>query len=189
MMLQWERVGGGTEMRDQLVLVDGYNVIRRSPQLASAERRSLQHGRDALVTMLAARYAARTVDLTVVFDGADVRESRTVHLGISIVYSATGCTADECIVRLAAEAEARGQRVTVATDDEGIRAALGGLAPKTTHQSATALNQHLHAPDRYRQKGYQHRTAMKRILAEDEEPPDPKVRQSGNPRRAPRKRR
>jgi predicted RNA-binding protein with PIN domain len=176
-------------MHEHLVLVDGYNVIRRSPQLAAAERRSLQHGRDALVTLLAARYAKRTVDLTVVFDGAESRESRSVHLGISIVYSAADCTADDCIVRLACEAEARGQRVTVATDDAGIRAVLGGIAPTTTHQSATQLNQQIHAPDRYRQKGHQHRMAMKQILANDAEPPDPQSRQSGNPRRAPRKRR
>ncbi len=176
-------------MREHLVLVDGYNVIRRSPQLAPMERRSLQHGRDALVTLLAARYAARTVDLVVVFDGAEPGETRTAHLGISIVFSAAGCTADDCIVRLTCEAEARGQRVTVATDDAGLRAVLGGIAPATGHQSAAHLNQQIHAPDRYREKGYQHRTAIKRILAEDAEPPDPKARQSGNPRRAPRKRR
>ncbi|MBA3825852.1 MAG: NYN domain-containing protein [Ktedonobacterales bacterium] len=176
-------------MHEHMVLVDGYNVIRRSPQLAQAERRSLQHGRDALVTLLAARNTKRNVDLTVVFDGDQKSETRTVHLGISIVYSAAGCTADECIIRLACDAEARGQRVTVATDDAGIRAALGSFAPTTMHQSATQLNQQIHAPDRYRQKGYQHRMAMKQILATDAEPPDPKTRQSGNPRRAPRKRR
>ena len=176
-------------MHDLLVLVDGYNVIRRSAQLVQVERRSLQHGRDALVTLLAARYAARTVDLTVVFDGAEERETRTVHMGISIVYSAAGCTADDCIVRRVREAEARGQRVTVATDDNGIRAALGNTLPTTQHQSAKQLNQQLHAPDRYRQKQFQHRTAIQHILAKDAEPPDPNVRKSGNSRRAPRKRR
>jgi predicted RNA-binding protein with PIN domain len=176
-------------MHEHVVLVDGYNVIRRSEQLRRAEARSLQHGRDALVTLLAARYAARTAELVVVFDGADARETRTAHLGISIVYSAAGCTADDCIVRLAREAEACGQRVTVATDDDGLRAALGTLAPKTGHQRATELNAQLHAPDRYQAKAHRHRAVIKAQLAADAEPPDPRTRQSGNPRRAPRKRR
>ena len=171
------------------MLVDGYNVIRRSPQLARAEQRSLQHGRDALVTLLAARYAKRAAEITVVFDGAEGRETRTAHLGISIVYSAAGCTADDCIVRLTAEAVQRGQRVTVATDDAGIRAALGSVAPTAQHQSATQLNEHLHAADHYRQKQYRHRAAIKQSLAADSEPPDRASRQKGNARRAPRKRR
>src|SRR5215470_10216179 len=52
-------------------LVDGYNVIRRAPKLASRERESLEAGRRALCALLAdvARYSPDT--FTVVFDGAE----------------------------------------------------------------------------------------------------------------------
>jgi predicted RNA-binding protein with PIN domain len=178
-------------MTDHLILIDGYNVIRRSPQLAQAEKRSLQHGRDALITLLAARYSGRAAVIVVVFDGAEEREMRNAHLGISIVYSAAGVTADECILRLACEAEARGQHVTVATDDAGIRAALGGLVPTAQPQSAAHVNHTLYAPDRTREKQYRHRAAIKQILTADTDaaPFDPRRPKRGNPRKAPRKKR
>jgi predicted RNA-binding protein with PIN domain len=172
-------------MHEHMVLIDGYNVIRRSPQLAREERRSLQHGRDALITLLAARYGTRAVEIVVVFDGADLRETRSAHLGISIVYSAAGCTADACILRLAAEAQARGQRVTVATDDAGIRLALGSIVPSATHQSAARTSQDLYAADRTRTKQYRHRAAIRQILAadEDDDPPHASRRRKGRGRK------
>jgi predicted RNA-binding protein with PIN domain len=163
-------------MHEHIVLIDGYNVIRRAPQLAREERKSLQHGRDALITLLAARYGTRAAEIVVVFDGADVRETRTAHLSISIVYSAAGCTADACILRLAAEAQARGQRVTVATDDAGIRVALGSIVPSATHQSVAHTSQDLYAADRTRTKQYRHRAAIKQILADDDDDPPPASR-------------
>lgn len=178
-------------MNDHIILIDGYNVIRRSPQLAQAEKRSLQHGRDALITLLAARYGGRAAAIVVVFDGAEPREMRTAQLGISVVYSAAGCTADTCIVRLACEAEAKGQRVTVATDDAGIRTALGGLAPTAQPQSVAHVNRAIYAADPIREKQYRHRAAIKQILTADEnaEPYDPHRPKRGNPRKAPRRKR
>ncbi len=166
-------------MSDHLILVDGYNVIRRSPSLAKQERVSLEHGRRALITLLAARAARRNIEIVVVFDGDAPRETRASHLGIAIVFSAHGVTADECLLRLAHAAEARGQRVTVTTDDDGLRAALGAATPAVTHQSADALHQELHAADRVREKQFRHRAAIKALLDPDREPPPPRHRRRG----------
>src|SRR6266545_4723068 len=51
-------------------LVDGYNVIRRAPELKSREQESLEGGRQALCALLV-EVARRSEDtFTVVFDGA-----------------------------------------------------------------------------------------------------------------------
>jgi hypothetical protein len=172
-------------MTDHVVLIDGYNVIRRSPQLARAEQVSLQHGRDALITLLAFRYGAIAGRMVVVFDGAEHHETRTAERGISIIFSAHGCTADACIQRLAVAARAQGQRVTVVTDDNGLRACLHAAAPEIHTTHVKPLNDSLYAPDRVRAKQHRHRTAIKQIMADREDPP-PRPKH-GNPHRAPKK--
>jgi len=52
------------------IIVDGYNLIRRLPELREYERESLEAGRAALLQMLAAYRRARGHHrFTVVFDG------------------------------------------------------------------------------------------------------------------------
>ncbi len=173
----------------RLVLVDGYNVIRRSDALARAERRSLQNGRDALITQLGARYGHSPHQIVIVFDGAGSCETRERRYGLTVIFTPDGVTADECIVRLAEEARARGQPVTVATDDQGIRATLGGLLPDVQPQSATELDRQIRSAPRLIEKQHRHRAAIRRILDEQDDPDSDRSRpKRGNPRRAPRKR-
>jgi hypothetical protein len=159
--------------------------------LSREERRSLEHGRGALITLLAARDGRHMADLVVVFDGAERREVRSVQQGISIVFTMSDCTADDCIVRLAAEAEGRGQRVTVATDDAGIRAALSTCAPMTHVRPTAQVNQEIYGADRVRAQQFRHRSAIKQLMddAADAEPYDPRKPKRGNSRRAPKPRR
>lgn len=169
------------------VLIDGYNVIRRTPQLAQAEKRSLQHGRDALITLLAFRHGNKGHRITVVFDGDDIVESRETRMGIVLIYSSYDQTADDCLVRLAHEARTRGESVIVATDDGGIRAALGGLIPDVRPTSASTMGRDLYAAPRLLEKAYRHRTAVKRAI-EERDDPDLRARpRHGNPKRAPKR--
>lgn len=157
-----------------VVLVDGYNVIRRTPALAQLERHSLQHGRDALATQLAARYGRRAGQIIIVFDGAGPTETRETRHGLTLCFTCGGETADDCIVRLAHLHRARGAQVVVATDDQAIRAALGGLAPAVTSHGARDLGHHLTDAPRLLQKQHQHRRFIKQQLAgdkDDDEPP------------------
>ncbi|PYN39044.1 MAG: NYN domain-containing protein, partial [Candidatus Rokuibacteriota bacterium] len=51
-------------------LVDGYNVIRRDPELQAREAESLEAGRRALLHVIAGAHRAPRDEFTVVFDGA-----------------------------------------------------------------------------------------------------------------------
>ncbi|MGA9755031.1 MAG: NYN domain-containing protein, partial [Desulfobaccales bacterium] len=85
------------------LIVDGYNLIRQSPQLQLLDAMDLQAGREALLELLA-QYRSRSHHrITVVFDGwqrGDLKESRDRYQGILIVYSRRGERADEVIKRL-----------------------------------------------------------------------------------------
>src|SRR5262249_36217833 len=99
-------------------LIDGYNVIRASPELSMIERRGLDAGREALCRALAASTAgARGEQFRVVFDGAGRGGSASVA-GVTTIFSSARETADRVIARLAAHAGA-----VVSNDREVRRAA------------------------------------------------------------------
>ena len=82
-------------------LIDGYNVIRRDPDLHAREVESLQAGRAALLAVLA-RVATRVADdFTVVFDGARVSGGSPGAGRVQVVFSRPPETADDVLRRLA----------------------------------------------------------------------------------------
>jgi predicted RNA-binding protein with PIN domain len=110
-------------------LVDGYNVIRRSPELAAAERVSLEAGRTALCRLLAGVAEASGDQFTVVFDGSG-RGSSAGGAGVRVLFSSARERADQVLARLAAQggavvsndrevrrAAARAGAIAVSTDD------------------------------------------------------------------------
>lgn len=103
------------------LIVDGYNVIRQSPQLQLLDAMDLQAGREALLELLA-QYRSRSHHrITVVFDGwqhGDLQESRDQHQGILIIYSRRGERADEVIKRLLHQER---ERALVVTSDREIQ--------------------------------------------------------------------
>ena len=117
-------------MRRQTI-VDGYNVIYRSPDYARLAERSLELARNTLVSRLNVDPSLRDDDLTVVFDGAkggQPRQSTERQGRVRIIYSRFGETADEVIKRLVAGAAGE---VRVVSDDRELRehaAGHGGTA-------------------------------------------------------------
>jgi predicted RNA-binding protein with PIN domain len=82
-------------------LIDGYNVIRRDPDLHAREVESLQAGRAALLGVLA-RVASRVDDhFTVVFDGARMSGGSPGAGRVQVVFSRPPETADDVLRRLA----------------------------------------------------------------------------------------
>jgi uncharacterized protein len=105
------------------IIVDGYNVIRADPRLQSFERDGLEKARDVLVRTLGSSPRLAADRITVVFDGTGgVRGHVHAHTvgRVRVVYSARGQTADEVIIREAAELSGRG-RVIVVTNDGEVR--------------------------------------------------------------------
>jgi uncharacterized protein len=103
------------------LIVDGYNLIRQSPQLQALDALDLQAGREALLELLAHYRSRSHHQVTVVFDGwqgGDVKESRDRHQGILIIYSRRGEQADEVIKRLVRQER---QRALVVTSDREIQ--------------------------------------------------------------------
>ena len=88
------------------IVIDGYNLIRRIPELRALDRDDLEAGRDGLANELSTYRAGKGHRIIVVFDGAE-----SIHLGggsekvagITIRYSARGQSADQVIQKMCRE--------------------------------------------------------------------------------------
>jgi predicted RNA-binding protein with PIN domain len=84
-------------------LIDGYNVIRRDPDLRGREAESLEAGRAALLRLVA-NLARRSGDeFVVVFDGAPVAAPPSSGGRVRVLFSRRPESADEVLGRLAAQ--------------------------------------------------------------------------------------
>ena len=87
----------------EYLLVDGYNVIYAWPDLKGLP---LEHARDKLLGLMAEYGALTGIQVMVVFDAHHVRHG-TGHmeevLGVTVVYTREGETADAFIERLAGQ--------------------------------------------------------------------------------------
>ena len=103
-----------------LILIDGYNLIRQSVELKRHERKSLEAGRNALLTRLNDYGKIKTHQMIVVFDGVQKgrsEEGRDRSGRIDIIYSRHGERADDVIKRLAALS---GEEIIVVSSDREI---------------------------------------------------------------------
>src|SRR5215831_3785421 len=158
-------------------LVDGYNVIRRSPELSGRERSSLEEGRAALCRMLSEAARASGDRFIVVFDGA--REGRTASgsRGVEVTFSSARETADGVLARLAAGGGA------VVSNDREVRwaATRAGAIAVTTDEFLARL-------ERGRLRGRSGDTGGE-IAGGSVEEPEARRPKKGNPRRLPKRRR
>ncbi len=120
-------------------LIDGYNVIRRDPELKAHEAEGLEAGRRALLHLLARARAGRQDELTVVFDGARLSGGAPTAAGrIRVVFSRPPSTADDELMRLARQL--RNGAVVVSSDRKVQDAARrAGSAVLTAEQFLEAL--------------------------------------------------
>lgn len=105
-------------MRD-LLLVDGYNVMNTGTTYRGLKESDLESARVCLVEDVAAYAKLADVEAVVVFDASKQRGSsqRTSSvLGVRVVFTKEGATADAAIERMAHGAR-RDRRVVVATSD------------------------------------------------------------------------
>ena len=89
-----------------LLLIDGYNFIKQSPDLRKLEQVELQKAREGLVERLARYKRVKGHLITVVFDGWQAGKTaghRERSRGIEVVFSRVGEKADDVLKRLAAE--------------------------------------------------------------------------------------
>ncbi|MGH7311559.1 MAG: NYN domain-containing protein, partial [Candidatus Rokuibacteriota bacterium] len=99
-------------------LIDGYNVIRRDPDLRAVEARGLQAGRAALLRLVA-EAAGRATDLfTVVFDGAPIPGVAAPPGRLQVIFSRPPQRADDVLVRMARQ---YGNGAVVVTSDRAVQ--------------------------------------------------------------------
>lgn len=102
---------------ERLILIDGYNVIHRSPHLKPGPDRTLKESRDKLLNLLSWALGSGDAKFLVVFDGAD-GGGRDSHQGrVEVRYSRPPQKADDLIRSLVEERIERVERLTVVTAD------------------------------------------------------------------------
>ena len=118
----------------ELLVVDGYNVIFKSPRYLarmdeSVEGDPFEQARDLLVADVAA-YAKGRYEPVIVFDASGNVSPERPDLskaGVRMVFSRAGESADTVIERLVTEQRMLPRAVTVVTSDRTIRATVGGV--------------------------------------------------------------
>jgi YacP-like NYN domain len=109
-----------------MFLVDGYNAIRRTPSLSSAETRGgLAAGRRALVATLVASGILRSSRVMVVFDAGEAAggvPEASPHRMLSVRYSIPPQDADAAILALIENAKEKGRAagLTLVTADRDL---------------------------------------------------------------------
>jgi len=102
------------------LIIDGYNLIRRSRVLRRENEVALELARESLLERLRRYKKIRSHRITVVFDGATksgAAPSPGQEKGIRVVFSARNETADAVIKRMS---EKEGGKLTVVTSDRDL---------------------------------------------------------------------
>lgn len=134
-------------MLQDLLIVDGYNVINAWPELIALKEENLEHARDKLVDMLAGYGAYHDIKVTVVFDAHMIpgQESRDKITDVEVIYTNEGETADSCIEKMVYYLVRQGQRAYVVTSDYAEQLSILGsgafrVSSRELHQNVLATN-------------------------------------------------
>ena len=104
-------------MPQRLIIVDGYNLIHRAPQLRPGPDRTLREAREKLVNLLSWAVGAGDAHFLVVFDGAEGAGSEERSGRVEVRFSRPPLKADDVIRELVEYRIGRDDRVTVVTAD------------------------------------------------------------------------
>lgn len=174
-------------MEPKLILIDGYNVIKNTPDLLAVERHSLAAARDALVRKLIAKYRHTPHRVVVIFDAQQPRQTEEHVQRIRVIYTCQGESADAVIARLAREGAGQHQTVVVASNDQEVQSSVldaGGQAA-----SSADLAAHLNAPPRLLAQRARYRQEVRQRLEGASEEDESRHHTKGNPHRTRRQRR
>ena len=107
-------------MSQRWILVDGYSVLHFWPRLRKLAGRSLEIQRAALISVLRQYGDATDCRVTVVFDGYAAKYKPyqiEPTLGLEVLFSDAGKTADDVIERLVGTADRPGNIYVVTSDN------------------------------------------------------------------------
>ncbi len=103
---------------NRLIVIDGYNVILRSPALKPGEGgRTLRESREKLVNLLSWAFGAQDAKFLVVFDGAEGGSTEGEPGRVEVRFSKPPQKADDLIRTIVEHEMDRVDRLTVVTSD------------------------------------------------------------------------
>lgn len=124
-------MAGGAERTKLMsihIIIDGYNLIRRSNSLSTFDQQDIQLGREALLNTIAAYKRIKRHKITVVFDGTNAPPF-SLHKdqikGIRIKFSRSGESADTVIKRMAAREREKAMVVSSDLDVVNFASSMG----------------------------------------------------------------
>jgi predicted RNA-binding protein with PIN domain len=121
------------------IIIDGYNVIHRVPELRQSLERGLEEARAELILKVKSLLTRKQVEVVLVFDGDHVGETAEPATGNSrlrVVFSRVPLKADALIISFLEEEKQPG-RVTLVSDDHEITAFARSVGAK--HLSSQAF--------------------------------------------------
>jgi predicted RNA-binding protein with PIN domain len=104
-------------VEQRLIILDGYNLVHRSPALRPGPGRSLAESRQKLLNLLAWAYGGGDARFLVVFDGAELPGGDEREGRVEVRYSRPPEKADDLIRRLVEDQVERVDRLTVVSSD------------------------------------------------------------------------
>ncbi len=108
----------------KILLIDGYNVINRIPELQPSLDRGLENARSRLAFQISTWSQTHpAIECVIVFDGdkkfAGGRDQRLA--GIKCIFSRTAHGGDDEIIRFVRDFKGRTSDITVVSDDNNVR--------------------------------------------------------------------
>lgn len=160
------------------IIIDGYNLIRRSNAFSELDRMDIQRGREALIDSLARYKRIKKHRISVIFDGSGA-PSFSAHCdhikGVDIKFSRRGESADAVIKKMAGKLK---EKALIVSSDRDItdHALLQGAAVISSPQFEKIL---IRSPHEY--AGYDE--------SETENGRNPTTKKKGPRRRLPKNKR
>lgn len=104
---------------EDVLIVDGYNIIGAWPELIELKRLSLEEARRSLISKMSEYQAFSGTKVIIVFDAHQIagRGRRESSNRVKVLYSGEDETADEMIERLVGELNSKRRNIFVATSD------------------------------------------------------------------------
>jgi len=110
------------------IIIDGYNLIRRSSSLSTLDQQDMQLGRATLLDTLETYKRIKRHKITVVFDGTNASPfalQKNQIKGIKVKFSRSGETADTVIKRMAVSEREKALVVSSDLDLVNFAASMG----------------------------------------------------------------
>ena len=155
------------EVKDEYLLVDGYNIIYAWPELKDLARESLDSARSKLLDLLVKYQGIRNNHVIAVFDAYRVQghaEEILDYESIHVVYTREAQTADQYIEKFAHDNQKK-YSITVATSDYLQQIIIRGAGSAV--MSARELKEEIERVNAAVMKAYQERQTVTRNALQD----------------------